>query len=228
LGREIALELAREGAELLLLDRDGDALWGLEGEIAAEGGQSTSVPADLTDAVALESAIRKFEAKHRKLDLLVVAAEEFDESSFVDGSPDRWQSLVSVNILGALFAVRAVLPSFLERRTGHIVLLSATAGRESCPGRALYGATKWAITGLGHALRSEAECFGIAVTVVEPGSTIWSGLSKCSSDDAQLPGEMGRAVAKTVTFALAQSRYASISEVVVRVPDTTSEKKQQS
>src|ERR1035437_7511102 len=173
-GREIALELAREGAHLLLLDDDADALKTLVIAIAADGRRSTSARVDSTDAFTLDSAIRSFEAEHRPFDFLVAATEEIESTGFGEGDPDRWHSLADVNILDALFAVRATLPSLLANGMGHIVLLGSVAGRKACRDAALYCATKRAVTDLGHALRAEGESPGVAATIVEPGASLLS------------------------------------------------------
>ena len=62
--------------------------------------------------------------------------------------------MVDTNVLGVAYTIRAVLPHFQERNSGHFLLTSSVAGRRALPG-SLYSATKWAVTGMGEALRQE-------------------------------------------------------------------------
>ncbi len=76
------------------------------------------------------------------------------QRGFLEESAEHWRSMVLTNVLGVALTIRATLPHLLERGSGHYLITSSVAGRRVLPG-SLYSATKWAVTAIGEALRSE-------------------------------------------------------------------------
>src|SRR5437773_2457457 len=79
------------------------------------------------------------------------------------------ERLVNVNVLGTMYAIKAVLPGMIARRRGHVVTIGSIAGRIGSPFEAVYSATKFAGVGLTEALGVEVEPYGIGVSLVNPG-----------------------------------------------------------
>jgi len=125
---------------------------------------------------------------------------------------------VETNVLGVMYACHAVLPGMYERKTGHIVILSSTAGRVTNAGEPVYLATKHAISAFGDALRQSMAPRGIRMTLVEPGvvntamamNRFATELTKAFSPLA--PED----VARVIRFAIEQPPNCSVNEVVVR------------
>ena len=84
-------------------------------------------------------------------------------------SYEELERVVQVNVLGTMYAIRAVLPGMVERRRGHIVTVGSIAGRIGSPFEAVYSATKFAGVGLTEALAVEVAQYGVGVSVVNPG-----------------------------------------------------------
>jgi short-subunit dehydrogenase len=82
---------------------------------------------------------------------------------------DEMEHLVHVNVLGTMYAIKAVLPGMIARRRGHIVTMGSIAGRIGSPFEAVYSATKFAGVGLTEAIAVEVEPYGIGVSLVNPG-----------------------------------------------------------
>jgi NADP-dependent 3-hydroxy acid dehydrogenase YdfG len=131
---------------------------------------------------------------------------------FLEETPEQWRSMVLTNVLGAAYTIRAVLPHFNERASGHFLLTSSVAGRRALPG-SLYSATKWAVTGMGEALRQELRQAqkDVKVTIVEPGMVDTPFFDNRVSDALE-PDD----VARVVMFALSQPERVDINEILVR------------
>ena len=86
------------------------------------------------------------------------------------GDPAAWRHMVLTNVLGPALLIRAALPHLKETR-GRIVLVGSTAGIVYSPGN-IYGATKWAVTGLAENTRRMVTSDGVGVTLINPGATL--------------------------------------------------------
>jgi NADP-dependent 3-hydroxy acid dehydrogenase YdfG len=133
---------------------------------------------------------------------------------FLEESPEHWRSMVLTNVLGAALTIRATLPHMLERGTGHYVLTSSVAGRRTLPG-SLYSATKWAVTAMGEALRSELremhENSGIRVTVIEPGITDTDFF-----DERPVDALADDDIARAIIYALSEPERVDVNEILIR------------
>ena len=127
--------------------------------------RSGDVPGDVADRDSIASALEAF----GELDVLVANAGIAHYLPFAEMPPELIDQLTSVNWLGTAYTVQAALPAMLERRRGHVVIVSSGAGIRSFPGAAVYGATKAAQRGFGEALRHELQGTGVGLTMVYPG-----------------------------------------------------------
>jgi short-subunit dehydrogenase len=121
--------------------------------------------ADVADRESIGRAIEGFGA----VDVLVANAGIAHYLPFAEMPPELIERLTEVNWLGTAYTVHAALPGMLERRRGHVVIVSSGAGIRSFPGAAVYGATKAAQRGFGEALRHELKGTGVGLTMVYPG-----------------------------------------------------------
>jgi short-subunit dehydrogenase len=121
--------------------------------------------ADVADRESIGRAIEGFGA----VDVLVANAGIAHYLPFAEMPPELIERLTEVNWLGTAYSVQAALPGMLERRRGHVVIVSSGAGIRSFPGAAVYGATKAAQRGFGEALRHELKGTGVGLTMVYPG-----------------------------------------------------------
>lgn len=167
IGRSVALELSRRGATVGLLSRGKKGL----DEAAAElPGRAVVLPADVTDIKELERAVSEFVESTGGLDLLVANAGIAHYGPFEDLSQAQLDEMVSINVSGSIYTVKAALPAIENTPgPGHIVITSSGAGLRAFPEAAVYGATKAANRGFGEAMRHELAAKGIGVTTVYPG-----------------------------------------------------------
>ncbi len=168
IGEAVAETVRRRGARVSIIARRPDVLR----EAAARIGPGVAyAPADVTDAEELGDAITKVEAEHGPTDVMVANAGYAQPATFLDTAPEELARHMNVNYLGAVNTIRAVLPAMVARRSGHLVLVSSTAGLIGVYGYSGYSPTKFALRGLAESLRSEVRPLGITVSVAYPPDT---------------------------------------------------------
>jgi len=164
IGREAALQLARQGHQLVLVARDAAALAALAAEIDARGGRAEAVPLDVTDAAAVERAVAEVLARGA-CDALVNNAGWCDQHEWRRQHPATQRAEMELNYWGAVNMARALLPHFITRGAGHIVNVSSLLGSVAAPTTVSYCATKAALEQWSHGLRAEVARFGVRVTI---------------------------------------------------------------
>lgn len=166
IGRAVAEQAARRGARVGLVARSGAEL---DEVLAAIGGAGAVAVADVAARDEVADAIRSIEAALGGVDILVANAGIGAYGPFADLDVDDIERLVQVNVLGTVYPIKAVLPGMIERRRGHIAVISSVAGRFGSPFEGAYAATKFAQVGLVEALSVELSAHNVGVSVINPG-----------------------------------------------------------
>ena len=166
IGAAVAKAVAARGSRVGLIARTADDLGAVLAGIGADG---VAVTADVADRAAVVAAIAEVEASLGPVDVLVVNAGIGAYGPLVDTSYEEIERLVQVNVLGTMYAIRAVLPGMVARRRGHVVTIGSIAGRIGSPFEAVYSATKFAGVGLTEAFAVEVKPYGVGVSIVNPG-----------------------------------------------------------
>lgn len=164
IGAAGAVELRRRGAVLVLLDQDAA---GLETTAAAVGGDPLRVTADVTSALALQSAVADTVARHGRLDMVWANAGMASFGPLALTDPVAWQRCIDVNVMGSFHTVRAALPALLRSR-GHIALTASVASFAHPPMMSAYAASKAALEAMANAWRIELAAAGVGVSVIHP------------------------------------------------------------
>jgi NADP-dependent 3-hydroxy acid dehydrogenase YdfG len=218
IGEGCASTLAGHGARVLLADLDEALLAETAARIGAAAGEVVAKVTDVRDWPSVEAAAEACVEEFGTIDFVVANAGIGDYSSLSTGDPEQWRRVVETNFLGVLHTVRAVFPRMKERGGGHVVLMASIAGRQTWVGEPVYIATKWAVVGLGWALRKEALEHNVRVTMIEPGM-VDTPLVRSTEEGR---GELERFaalqvddVARAVAFALAQPETVAVSEMVI-------------
>jgi 3-dehydrosphinganine reductase len=185
----IGLETARlavaRGARVSLIARDAGRL----AAAAADVGAAVTAPADVTDAGALATAFTAATAANGPCDVLVTSAGSSHPGYFTRLDDAVFREQMDVDYFGTLHAVRAVVPSMIERGRGHLVTISSTAGLIGVFGYSAYGPAKYAVRGLAETLRPELAPHGIVVACAYPPDTRTPGFD---AENALKPAETAR------------------------------------
>lgn len=169
IGRATALALAKQGALVALAARRGDALFALAEEINRQGGNAIAVQTDVSVREQVEQMVRKVLDHWGRVDILVANAGEYIQSPILDLDPADVQRSLDVNFFGSLYCIKAVLPQMVDRKKGHIVVVTSMDGKIGLPPDAPYVSAKFALTGFCEVLRQEMYERGISVINVLPG-----------------------------------------------------------
>src|SRR5215207_7165222 len=169
IGRALALELGRRGARLGLTARRGEELLRLGAEIERAGGEALALPADVRDPAAMERAAEKVRERWGRVDVLVANAGMSSTTAGTRLNAGEVGDVISINVLGVVNSVAAVLPAMLERGAGHLVAISSLASYRGMPKSGAYSASKAAVSTFFESLRVDLRKSNIAVTTIHPG-----------------------------------------------------------
>lgn len=165
---------------------------------------------DVTEWDDQEALVAATLERFGRLDAVFANAGFGAKRGFLEETPEQWRSMVLTNVLGVAYSIRAALPHFREQSRGHFVLTSSVAGRRALPG-SLYSSTKWAVTGMGEALRQEVADTPIKVTLIEPGM-----VDTPFFDDAVSGALESDDIARAVLYALDEPAHVDVNEILIR------------
>jgi meso-butanediol dehydrogenase/(S,S)-butanediol dehydrogenase/diacetyl reductase len=174
IGAAIAELFCAEGAAVTLIDTDEEKLVHTCASIKQKtpGARVEHFAANVADASAAHAAIAHALAAHRQLDILINNAAMRNNSSVADATPDEWQAVLGVNLMGAANYCRAALPALRNRGNASIVNVSSCYAVTGRKGMGLYDATKAGLLALTRTLAHEEAAHGIRVNAICPGSTL--------------------------------------------------------
>jgi short-subunit dehydrogenase len=168
IGEALAYAFAREGARLVLSSRRVDELQRVR--LACERPDDhIVVPLDLAQGDSLPLAVGEVLARRGHIDVLVNNGGVSQRALAAEASPASERALMEVDYFGPVALTKSVLPSMLERRKGHVVVVSSVMGYVGTPGRSTYAAAKHALHGWFDSLRAEVWRAGLTVTIACPG-----------------------------------------------------------
>lgn len=224
IGEATALKLAEKGAKTVLTARREDRLNELAENIRNNDGTTLVVTADVTKKDDFKKVVTQTLNEFGTIDGLINNAGLMPLSYISKFKTDEWEKMVDVNIKGVLNGVAAVLPTMLEKKSGHIINISSSAAHNYFPGGAVYCATKAAVKMFSEGLRQElAPKYGINVTSIEPGAVSTELMDTITDDDIKEQfKEMQKMtfleaedIAEAIYYALAQPARANINDVYI-------------
>lgn len=174
LGWAISQRLARDGFELVILDRQAGAKDKAE-ELAGAGLHASAVIADLADEASLRAAAAGILDRLGRCDVLVNNAgvhfkKDGNRVTFEAVTPDDWARTIAVNLTAPLLLGQAFVPGMKARRWGRVINMSSRAGRTyTAPANPSYAATKAGIIGLTRSMAGEFAPYGITCNCIAPG-----------------------------------------------------------
>jgi 2-hydroxycyclohexanecarboxyl-CoA dehydrogenase len=171
IGRATALLLAREGASVFIGDVDEDGGKATAAEAATAGYEVEFLALDLADHVSIEVFAAAVHGRAGRIDGLVNGAGWDRIQPFMENPPEMWDSLIAINLMGAVRLTRAVLPTMIEAQSGKIVNISSDAGRVGSMGETVYAAAKGGLIAFTKSLAREMARHRLNINCVCPGPT---------------------------------------------------------
>jgi len=168
IGRAVALELARRGADVAVSARRIERLEALAAEIGKLGRRALAVACDVTHEDEIRKAAARVREVFGRLDVAVANAG-FGVSGRIETlSADDWRRQLETNVIGVAITAREALPALRETR-GRLALVGSVSGMLATPGSGAYCASKYAVRAIGQTLSLELHGSGVSCTTLHPG-----------------------------------------------------------
>ncbi|PZC48751.1 MAG: 3-oxoacyl-[acyl-carrier protein] reductase [Chloroflexi bacterium] len=170
IGRAIARLYAREGAKVLAVDIDGEAIEPrIDALIQADGGTATFMQGDLTKAEVNQRMLDTAVATYGKVDVFAPIAGTGVRSKAHETTDEQWHSVIDINLNGTFYGIRAVLKHMVEQRSGSIVMMASSLGTLGTEDYPAYCASKGALVNLTRQLAIDYSPLGIRINSLCPG-----------------------------------------------------------
>ncbi len=215
IGPLIAREIARQGGHVVLTGRSAADLKAVMSELAADGADVSVIPADMTDPGAAQALIDTVEREHGGLDLLVNNAGGDPLREFHTMTIEENLRTLQLNLIAPVALSRAALDGMLTRGRGHIVNISAMAGRVSFPYTEVYAAAKDGIIGFTRVLRGDYHARGVSASVLVLGAIRDAGQGQRMLDEAGMKTSRFMVPAQAVARAVIKAVRKDKAELVV-------------
>jgi ribitol 2-dehydrogenase len=217
IGFECARAMLEAGARVVLVDLAEDRLQSLCAEL---GKDAIPLVTNLLDPSSVARMAPSILEKTGQLDIFHANAGAYVGGEVLEGDPDAWDRMLSLNVNAVFRTVHAVLPHMVERKSGDIIVTSSVAGFVPVVWEPIYTASKFAVQALGHTVRRQVIKHGIRVGEVAPGPVATALLKdwpKAKLDEALASGSLmePKEVADAVLFMLTRPRNVTIRDLVI-------------
>ena len=169
IGRALAEELATQGVEVVLADRQADLAQQVASAIRQSGGRATACGLDVRDLDQFQRVVDETVARTGRIDYFFNNAGIGVGGDMANYEMRDWDDVIDVNIRGVVHGVHTVYPVMRAQGSGHMIHTASMAGLMPTPSAGSYTATKHAVVGLSKALRIEAKEYGVRVSALCPG-----------------------------------------------------------
>lgn len=207
IGRAIALRLAKDGANVGVLNLQQGLGLKVAEEIREFGVKAIPITCDVTNYEKVKESVARIHEECGSIDILINNAGIDKSQYFVDTDQALWEKIINVNYKSFLVTTHVCVSYMMEQKSGNIVSLGSDAGRIGNPGEVLYCGTKAAIMASSKALAKELARFNTRVNCVSPGpvqTDLWNGLHS---------GEKGQKYTEAVTRIIPLRRLGEPADV---------------
>jgi len=198
IGEALAIEMAADGARLILSARREAELKRVKAACVASGAAADDVfvlTLDVTDEATMPDKVSEACQKWDRIDMLMNNAGISQRSLCVDTEMATYRKLFDVDVFGQIALTKQVLPIMIEQGSGHVAVTASVAGKIGAARRTGYCAAKHAMMGFFDALRTEVARHGIKVTTITPGFIRTAVSENALNGDGSVFGEMDKNIA---------------------------------
>ncbi|MBR9845229.1 MAG: SDR family NAD(P)-dependent oxidoreductase [Algicola sp.] len=222
IGRATAHEFAKHGINLVLCGRRQERLDTIKKALSKQTDVYT-LNFDVRDKVATQSAIASLPDTFKTIDILINnAGNAHGLDPIQTGDLDDWDAMMDINVKGLLYVSKVIIPQMTERKSGHIINIGSSAGKEVYPKGNVYCGSKHAVLAITEGMRIDLNPFGIKVTAINPGlvetefskvrfkgdasaDTVYKGYKALQAED----------VAEVIRFAVSRPAHVNIADVLM-------------
>jgi NADP-dependent 3-hydroxy acid dehydrogenase YdfG len=223
MGKAIAIELAKNGAKVVLGARRAEQLQQLVEEIKSEGGEATFAQIDVKNKADLVRLVNTTVGHYGKLDVIVNNAGVSQLSRIDELDIYGWEEMIDINLKGVLYGMAAAIPIFKQQQSGHIVNIISTSGIKIVPMQGVYAGTKNAIRTIAEAFRQESDG-NIRITGISPGFVKTDFANNIKNEEMKTVVQQGMeqiainpiAIANAVIYVISQPNDVEIGDIVIR------------
>lgn len=230
IGRSTAYLFAENGAKLILCGRRYERLEAIAKELS-EKTEVHTLQFDVRDKEAVFENIKNLPEPFSEIDILINnAGNAHGLDSIQNGNTDDWDAMLDINVKGLLYVSKAVMPVMLKNKSGHIINIGSTAGKEVYPNGNVYCASKHAVDAINQGMRLDLNGKGIRVGAVNPG------LVETEFSEVRFKGDTHRAdkvyenftplrpedIADILLFAVTRPPHVNIADLTVMCLDQAS------
>jgi 3-oxoacyl-[acyl-carrier protein] reductase len=212
LGRATAIQLAREGAQVVICARGREALQRTSDEIAALGGEVLAVPIDLTDPEAAHTLVDVAVNRFGQLDILIGNAGGPPPGDFLSLDAGDWEAAIQLTLMSFVRLCYAAIPALRRSSYGSILAFTSMSVKQPLPNLVLSNSLRLAVTGLVKSLADELGPGGIRVNAICPGWTRTDRVQQLLHDRAARDGSSAEAEAARIVEAIPLGRMATPGE----------------
>jgi 3-oxoacyl-[acyl-carrier protein] reductase len=178
MGQQVALDMAAEGAQVVICDIQQDALNETKGEIERAGGRCLSLKCDVASRAQVEKMIRETKDTFGRVDILINNAGLLLTGTIEETTDEIIDRTLDINVKGVLYAIRAVTPIMKAQRYGRIVNVASITGKNGdnttvC----VYGASKGALIALTRSVARQLGPFGVTCNAIAPHAVMTKMMS---------------------------------------------------
>jgi NADP-dependent 3-hydroxy acid dehydrogenase YdfG len=219
IGLATAREFAKHNYDLVLTGRRKERLKEIRDELETEGIEITFLDFDVREYNKCERALASL---NKPIDILINNAGLARGLDFVyEANVDHWEEMIDTNIKGMMYMTRLISPQMVQRRSGHIINLGSSAGKEVYPRGNVYCATKFAVEGFTRAIRMELHVHNVRVSQVSPGHVEETEFARVRFDWDQEKANIysdfnpltSRDVAETIYFIASRPPHVNIQDI---------------
>ncbi len=186
---------------------------------------------DVRDKIAIQEKLQSLPEAFSQIDILINnAGNAHGLDSIQDGSVEDWDAMLDINVKGLLYVTKAILPQMIERKSGHIINIGSTAGKEVYPNGNVYCASKHAVDAINQGMRIDLNGKGIKVAAINPG------MVETEFSEVRFKGDTERAskvyqnftplqpedIADIIYFAITRPPHVNIADLTVMCLDQAS------
>ena len=189
LGKAAAMELAREGARVVIAARDEEELAAAADDIRhTTGADVLAVPADVTVVADIEALVGAAASEFGDIDILVNNAGGPRPGVFTDMTDADWLVAINLNLMSAVRLTRLVLPGMRRKRWGRIINMTSISVKQPLPNLILSNAARSAVVAMAKTLSLQVAADGITVNNVCPGTILTDRVRSLAANTAQVQG----------------------------------------